>query len=89
MKKATLITNNLGHLVYSDSLIFKPKLTGKTIYLSPSHLSARIFEKNSKKLKWEYFNCWSDGLNLVKEIFNKELIEKEKTNAFKEKLIPG
>lgn len=45
--------------------------------------------KNSKKLKWEYFNCWSDGLNLVKEIFNKELIEKEKTTAFKEKLIPG
>ncbi|MBF6956779.1 hypothetical protein [Acinetobacter baumannii] len=89
MKKATLITNNLVHLVCSDSLIFKSKLTGKTIYLSPSHLSARIFEKNSKKLKWEYFNCWSDGLNLVKEIFNKELIEKEKTNAFKEKLIPG
>ncbi|EYC99529.1 hypothetical protein J936_4042, partial [Acinetobacter baumannii 44362_3] len=30
MKKATLITNNLGHLVCSDSLIFKSKLTGKT-----------------------------------------------------------
>ncbi|WP_407324569.1 hypothetical protein [Acinetobacter pittii] len=89
MKKATLITNKLGRLVFADSVIFQSKITGKTIYLSPSHLSARIFEKNSKKPKWEVFNSWSDGLKFVKEIFNKELLEKEKMNAFREKLFAG